>query len=68
MRRAAARAPGLRRRADPLQSAFMKHSPGFLNLVADAKSRVREIDVPEYLEWLDSGRQHVLIDTREESE
>lgn len=46
----------------------MKHSPGFLKLVEEAKSRVREITVPEYVEWRDQGRQHILIDTREESE
>jgi len=46
----------------------MRHSPGFLKLVEDAKTRVREISVPEYLEWQDSGRQHMLVDTREESE
>ncbi len=46
----------------------MKHSPGFLKLVEDAKTRVREITIPEYLEWRDEGRQHILVDTREESE
>lgn len=46
----------------------MQHSPGFLKLVEDAKSRVRELTIPDYLAWRDSGKQHILIDTREESE
>ena len=46
----------------------MQHSPGFLKLVEEAKSRIREIAIPEYLEWRKSGKQHFLIDTREESE
>ncbi|MCS7041190.1 MAG: rhodanese-like domain-containing protein [Bryobacteraceae bacterium] len=46
----------------------MQHSPGFLKLVEDAKSRVRELSIPDYLAWRGSGRQHILIDTREESE
>jgi len=46
----------------------MQHSPGFLKLVQEAKSRIREIAIPEYLEWRKSGKQHFLIDTREESE
>lgn len=46
----------------------MQHSPGFLKLVEDAKSRVRELSIPDYLDWRDSGKQHILIDTREESE
>lgn len=42
----------------------MKHSEGFLNLVNDAKSRVRCITVEEYRGM--SGA--VLIDVREDSE
>ena len=45
----------------------MKHSPGFLKLVDDAKLRVREISVEDTRRKLDSGRVH-LIDVREESE
>lgn len=44
----------------------MKHSPGFLKLVDDAKSRVREISVEETHKKL-SGGAHV-VDVREESE
>ena len=45
----------------------MKHSPGFLKLVDDAKSRVREITVEETRRKLES-RGAKLIDVREESE
>jgi rhodanese-related sulfurtransferase len=45
----------------------VKHSPGFLKLVDDAKSRVREVDVSEARRKLESGKAK-LIDVREESE
>lgn len=45
----------------------MKHSPEFLKLVDDAKSRVREVNVDETLRALKSGKAK-LIDVREESE
>jgi rhodanese-related sulfurtransferase len=45
----------------------MDHSPGFLKLVEDAKSRVREISVEEARKKLEQGRAK-LIDVREESE
>ena len=45
----------------------MKHSPGFVKLVDDAKSRVREVDVDDARRRLESGKVK-LIDVREESE
>jgi rhodanese-related sulfurtransferase len=45
----------------------VKHSPGFVKLVDDAKSRVREVDVDEARRRLESGKVK-LIDVREESE
>ena len=45
----------------------MKHSPGFLKIVEDAKSRVREVEVAEARRKLESGKAK-LIDVREESE
>ncbi len=45
----------------------MKHSPGFLKLVDDAKARVREVSVDETRRKLESGKAKV-IDVREESE
>ena len=44
------------------------HNAGFLALVNDAKSRIREIDIAEYQRMAAAGEAHVLIDTREESE
>ncbi len=46
----------------------MKHNPGFLKLVDDAKSRVREIDIEGYKKMMADGVEHVLVDTREDSE
>ena len=45
----------------------MKHSPGFLKLAEDAKSRVHEVSVDEARRKLESGKAK-LIDVREESE
>jgi len=45
----------------------VKHSPEFLKLVDDAKSRVREVEVAEARRKLESGKAK-LIDVREESE
>jgi rhodanese-related sulfurtransferase len=44
----------------------MDHSPGFLKLVDDAKSRVREVSVEEAGRRVERGAR--LIDVREESE
>jgi rhodanese-related sulfurtransferase len=46
----------------------MQHSEGFLKIVNDAKSRVKEIDVDGYKQLLAAGESHILIDVREESE
>jgi rhodanese-related sulfurtransferase len=45
----------------------MDHSPGFLKLVHDAKSRVREVSVDEVRRKLEKDGAR-LIDVREESE
>ena len=44
------------------------HSPGFLRIVQDAKSRVRECTVAEVKERLHVGDVFTLVDVREESE
>jgi len=44
----------------------VKHNQGFLDLVNDAKSRVKQVDVAGYQKMPREG--HVLIDTREDSE
>ena len=46
----------------------MAHNPGFLQLVNDAKSRVKQIDVAGYQKMVAGGEPHILVDTREESE
>lgn len=45
----------------------MKHSPAFLKLVDDAKSRVREVTIDETRSKIERGPAKV-IDVREESE
>ncbi len=45
-----------------------QHSPGFLALVADAKTRIREIDIDEYKRLLATGEAGQLIDVREAHE
>lgn len=46
----------------------MKHSAGFLKLVEDAKSRIREISVADTQQRLASGSPVMLIDVREDNE
>jgi rhodanese-related sulfurtransferase len=51
-----------------MSSQAKKHNQGFLDLVNDAKTRVREIDIERYKQMKESGEDHILIDVREESE
>lgn len=44
------------------------HSPAFLTLVNDAKSRVQQIDIEQYQTMVKTGDPHVLVDVREDSE
>jgi len=46
----------------------MQHSAGFLNLVEDAKTRIRELDVAETRAHLAANPQAHLIDVREDHE
>jgi len=46
----------------------MQHSPGFLKLVNEARSRVRELTVDEARERLACNPRAVVMDVREESE
>jgi rhodanese-related sulfurtransferase len=46
----------------------MQHAPRFLNIVNDARSRVKETTVDEVKQKLDSGEKFMLVDVREESE
>jgi rhodanese-related sulfurtransferase len=44
------------------------HSPGFMQLVQDAKSRVKQFSIDQFLAQLQAGERYVLLDVREESE
>jgi rhodanese-related sulfurtransferase len=46
----------------------MQHTPRFLKIVNDAKSRVKETTVDEVKQTLDRGDKVLLVDVREESE
>ena len=46
----------------------MKHSPGFREIVEDAKSRVKEISLEDTRTRLGENPDAVLLDVREESE
>jgi rhodanese-related sulfurtransferase len=46
----------------------MKHSEGFLRLVDDAKSRIREVSVTETQARLKQNSEAKLIDVREDNE
>jgi rhodanese-related sulfurtransferase len=46
----------------------MEHSPGFLKLAAEAKSRVHEITIEEAQTRLAHNPKAVLLDVREDSE
>ena len=45
-----------------------QHSPRFLEIVNEAKKRIRETTVDEVKARLDRGEKFLLIDVREESE
>jgi len=45
-----------------------QHAPGFLKLVQDAKTRVRECTVADVKRRLDAGEKFLLVDVREEGE
>ena len=45
-----------------------QHAPGFLKLVTDAKTRVKECSVDDVKKRLDAGDRFTLVDVREESE
>jgi rhodanese-related sulfurtransferase len=45
-----------------------QHSPGFLAIAQDAKSRVHEIDIEEYKRLREAGEAGQLVDVREDHE
>ena len=46
----------------------MKHSPAFLDIVNDAKSRIKEITIPEVRKKLAAKERFHFIDVREDHE
>ncbi|OLE51563.1 MAG: sulfurtransferase [Acidobacteria bacterium 13_1_20CM_3_53_8] len=46
----------------------MKHTPGFLKVVDDAKSRIREVTVEETRKRISENKDARLIDVREDNE
>jgi rhodanese-related sulfurtransferase len=44
------------------------HSPAFLALVNDAKSRIREFTIDEYRRRVAAGERWILVDIREDHE
>src|ERR1043165_4828381 len=46
----------------------MQHSPRFLTIVDDAKSRVKQTSIHDVKTKLDRGERFTLVDVREESE
>jgi rhodanese-related sulfurtransferase len=46
----------------------MEHTPRFLSIVQDAKSRIRETSIDDVKQKLDQGDKYLLVDVREESE
>ena len=46
----------------------MQHAPGFLRLVDDARTRIRECTVADVKRRLDAGERFHLIDVREHEE
>jgi rhodanese-related sulfurtransferase len=44
------------------------HAAGFLSIVNDAKTRIKEADFRDIKKRMDGGEKMVLVDTREDSE
>jgi len=51
-----------------LSTPVKHHSEGFLAIVHDAKTRIREIDIEEYKRLLAAGEAGQLVDVREDNE
>lgn len=46
----------------------MQHSPQFLNLVSEAKTRIKETNVADVKRRIDGGEKFLLVDVREDNE
>jgi len=45
-----------------------EHSPAFLSIVNDAKTRIKQENFQETKKRMDAGEKFILVDTREDSE
>ena len=45
-----------------------KHAPGFLKIVDDARTRVKECSIEDVKKKLEAGEKFTLVDVREDSE
>ena len=60
---------GAQQKAEEKRSTeTVAHNTGFLKLVDDAKSRIKEIDIDAYKKMVAAKEPHMLVDTREDSE
>jgi rhodanese-related sulfurtransferase len=50
------------------EKRMAKHTPGFLNIVNDAKTRIRECTIADVKARLDRGEKFLLVDVREDHE
>ena len=46
----------------------MAHSPGFQRLVQDARTRVQQFSIDEFVSRLKAGERYILLDVREDAE
>src|SRR5580704_5470210 len=51
-----------------MEARRMQHTPGFLKLVQDAKSRVKETDFQTVKQRMEAREKFILVDVREDSE
>lgn len=49
-------------------TAHRHHGPGFLALVAEARTRVRTFSIEDFVARLQAGERFVLLDNREDNE
>jgi rhodanese-related sulfurtransferase len=49
-------------------TAAKDHSPGFLAIVNDAKKRIHEVNIEQYMQMRKSGDTGQLVDVREDHE
>src|SRR5271169_3890965 len=54
--------------SDLLGEISMKHAPGFLAIVNDARTRVKVWSFREVKQRLDAGEKFTLVDVREDNE